>query len=66
MEVTGPDNNQYNGQFCLPQVRMPPNLSLQVGDNITIQVIETAQHGAALYSVSPNPDCMRTSAAQDC
>lgn len=50
-EVTGPNNSQYDGQFCLPQVRMPANLSLAVGDNITIQVIETAQHGAALYSV---------------
>ncbi|KAF2162821.1 hypothetical protein M409DRAFT_57883 [Zasmidium cellare ATCC 36951] len=49
-QITGPNNSEYNGQFCLPQVRMPANLSLAVGDNITIQVIETAQHGAALYS----------------
>lgn len=52
MAITGPSNNEYPGQFCLPQIGMPPNLNLQVGDNITIQVIETAQHGAALYSVS--------------
>lgn len=51
-QITGPNNSYYGGQFCLPQVRMPANLSLAVGDNITIQVIETAQHGAALYSVS--------------
>ena len=51
-QVGGPNNSEYGGQFCLPQVRMPANVSLQVGDNITIQVIETAQHGAALYSVS--------------
>lgn len=51
-EITGPNNSYYPGQFCLPQVRMPANLSLAIGQNITIQVIETAQHGAALYSVS--------------
>lgn len=52
MAIVGPSNNEYPGQFCLPQIGMPANLNLQVGDNITIQVIETAQHGAALYSVS--------------
>ena len=51
-QITGPNNSYYGGQFCLPQVGMPANLSLEVGQNITIQVIETAQHGAALYSVS--------------
>lgn len=30
---------------------MPANVTLAVGQNITIQVIEIAQHGAALYSV---------------
>ncbi|KAI7100311.1 hypothetical protein KC343_g13527, partial [Hortaea werneckii] len=49
-QITGPNNSYYGGQFCLPQVGMPANLSLEVGQNITIQVIETAQHGAALYS----------------
>lgn len=53
-QITGPTNQEYPGQFCIPQVGMPANLSLQVGDNITIQVIETAQHGAALYSVRDN------------
>lgn len=51
-QLLGPSNLEYPGQFCLPQVGMPANLSLQVGDNITLQVIETAQHGAALYNVS--------------
>lgn len=51
MAITGPSNNEYPGQFCIPQIGMPAHLDLQVGDNITIQVIETAQHGAALYSV---------------
>lgn len=50
-QLVGPNNTMYPGQVCLPQVGMPANLSLKVGDNITIQVIETAQHGAALYSV---------------
>ncbi|EME45288.1 hypothetical protein DOTSEDRAFT_71106 [Dothistroma septosporum NZE10] len=49
-QITGPSNTQYPGQFCLPQVRMPANLSLTEGTNITIQVVEAAQHGAALYS----------------
>jgi hypothetical protein len=52
MAITGPSNEEYPGQFCIPQIGMPANLDLKVGDNITIQVIETAQHGAALYSVS--------------
>jgi hypothetical protein len=51
-QLIGPDNLEYPGQFCLPQVGMPKNLDLQVGTNITIQVIELAQHGAALYNVS--------------
>lgn len=51
-QINGPSNLEYPGQFCLPQVPMPTNVSLSRGDNITIQVIETAQHGAALYSVS--------------
>jgi hypothetical protein len=51
MAITGPSNNEYPGQFCIPQIGMPAHLDLKVGDNITIQVIETAQHGAALYSV---------------
>jgi len=48
--IQGPNNQEYPGQFCIPQLGMPPNLDLQVGDNITIQVVELAQHGAALYS----------------
>lgn len=51
-QVAGPTNEQYNGTFCLPQVPLPANVSLAIGDNITIQVIELAQHGAAIYNVS--------------
>ncbi|CAK4031018.1 Hypothetical predicted protein [Lecanosticta acicola] len=69
-QVTGPNNSEYGGQFCLPQVRMPANLSLAVGDNITIQVIETAQHGAALYScvdvTLANPEDVEQVTPQNC
>nr|OQO20068.1 hypothetical protein B0A51_13999 [Rachicladosporium sp. CCFEE 5018] len=50
-QVVGPRNTEYPGSsFCIPQIGMPANLSLQIGTNITLQVIELAQHGAALYS----------------
>lgn len=51
-EITGPSNVLYNGSFCLPQVPLPVNFTAVIGNNATIQVIETAQHGAALYNVS--------------
>jgi hypothetical protein len=50
-QITGPNNNAYPGTFCLPQVPLPANVTVNIGDNATIQIIETAQHGAALYSV---------------
>ncbi|KAF1957859.1 hypothetical protein CC80DRAFT_34837 [Byssothecium circinans] len=49
-QITGPSNVQYNGSFCLPQVPLPAGFTPKVGDNATIQVIEAAQHGAALYN----------------
>ncbi|KAF2085531.1 hypothetical protein K490DRAFT_46608 [Saccharata proteae CBS 121410] len=49
-EMVGPTNNAFPGSFCLPQVGLPANISVNVGDNATIQVVEIAQHGAALYS----------------
>lgn len=63
--LEGPSNLEYPGQFCLPQVPMPVNVSLSVGDNVTIQVIELAQHGAALYSVS-DPQSARPQAQSEC
>jgi hypothetical protein len=52
-QITGPTNTEYpNSSFCLPQVPLVPNLTFNIGDNITIQVIELAQHGAAIYNVS--------------
>ncbi|KAL9005944.1 MAG: hypothetical protein Q9188_001309 [Gyalolechia gomerana] len=49
-QITGPSNQQYEGNFCLPQVPLPANYTARVGDNATIQIIELAQHGAALYN----------------
>jgi hypothetical protein len=56
-QILGPTNNEYPGQFCLPQVPMPVNLTLGVGHNVTLQIVEVAQHGAALYNVRTS--CLR-------
>lgn len=50
-QIVGPSKNPYPGTFCLPQVPLPVNASVKVGDNATIQVVETAIHGASLFSV---------------
>lgn len=49
-QITGPSKGPYPGTFCLPQVPLPANTTVNVGDNATIQVVETAIHGAALYN----------------
>jgi hypothetical protein len=49
-EIIGPSRNPWNGSFCLPQVPLPVNATVKVGDNATIQVVELAIHGAALYN----------------
>lgn len=49
-QIIGPTSQPYPGTFCLPQVPLPVNASVNIGDNATIQVIETAVHGAALYN----------------
>jgi hypothetical protein len=49
--LLGPTNELYNGSHCLPQVPMPANITFNIGDNVTIQIVEAAQHGAALYNV---------------
>lgn len=51
-EIIGPNNDFYNGSICLPHVPLPANYTAVVGNNATIQVVEAAQHGAALYNVS--------------
>jgi len=49
-QIAGPSNVEYPGTFCLPQVPLPANFTPNIGDNATIQIIEAAQHGAALYN----------------
>ncbi|KAH7358709.1 hypothetical protein B0T11DRAFT_330471 [Plectosphaerella cucumerina] len=49
-QILGPSKNPYPGTVCLPQLAMPKNVTVKAGDNATIQVIELAMHGAALYS----------------
>ena len=51
-EIVGPTDTLYNGSVCLPQVPLPANYTPKIGDNATIQVVEAAQHGAALMNVS--------------
>lgn len=54
-QIIGPTRNPYPGTVCLPQVPLPVNASVKAGDNATIQVVELALHGAALYSVRFRP-----------
>ena len=55
-QITGPSRDAYPGSFCLRQVPLPVNATewagLKPGDNVTIQVIQVALHGASLYNVS--------------
>jgi hypothetical protein len=53
-QIVGPTNNPYPGTVCLPQVPLPANISVSPGDYATIQLVETAKHGAALYNVCPS------------
>ncbi|KAM0545926.1 hypothetical protein ACHAO7_008061 [Fusarium culmorum] len=50
-QILGPTNNPFPGTICLPQVPLPKNTTVKAGDKATIQVVELAIHGAALYSV---------------
>ena len=52
-QLLGPSNSPYPGTVCLPQVPLPKGAVVRAGDEATIQVVEQAQHGAALYSVCP-------------
>ncbi|KAJ4146999.1 hypothetical protein LMH87_001552 [Akanthomyces muscarius] len=49
-QIIGPTNNPYPGTVCLTQIPLPVGANVKAGDEATIQVVETAQHGAALYS----------------
>lgn len=48
--ILGPTKGPYPGTICLPQVPIPPGVNPKAGDKATIQVVELAQHGAALFS----------------
>jgi hypothetical protein len=52
-QILGPTKQPYPGTVCLPQVPLPANASVKAGDLATIQLVELAVHGAALYSVCP-------------
>ena len=54
-QITAPTNEPYNSSFCLPQIGMPANAAARVGDNATIQIIESTIHGASLYTVLLSP-----------
>ncbi|KAI0873274.1 hypothetical protein GGS24DRAFT_402414 [Hypoxylon argillaceum] len=49
-QILGPSNGPYPGTVCLPQVPLPTNWTMNPGDNATLQVVEIAAHGAALFS----------------
>ncbi|KAK3185544.1 hypothetical protein K4F52_005642 [Lecanicillium sp. MT-2017a] len=49
-QILGPTNNPYPGTVCLTQLPLPVGANVKAGDLATIQIVETAQHGAALYS----------------
>lgn len=72
-QIHGPNNDAYPGlQVCLPQVPLPANYHNKIGDNATIQVILSAQHGAALYScvditfADPHDPGIQTVTPQNC
>lgn len=50
IELVGPTNEPYPGTWCFPQLPLPANKTVQVGDNATIQIIEVAKHGASLFN----------------
>lgn len=49
-QITGPSRDPFPGSFCFPDLPLPKNASVKVGDNATIQVIQVALHGASLYN----------------
>lgn len=53
--IDGPTNSEYQDGVCLQHVPLPTGVTVKPGDNATIQVVEAAKHGAALYSVSHLP-----------
>ncbi|KAF3798852.1 hypothetical protein GCG54_00008310 [Colletotrichum gloeosporioides] len=50
--LTGPTNEAYDGTVCLPHVPLPRSVEPKEGDLATIQVVQAARHGGALFSAS--------------
>ncbi|KAI8201526.1 hypothetical protein K4K52_007133 [Colletotrichum sp. SAR 10_76] len=48
--LTGPTNDAYDGTVCLPHVPLPRSVEPREGDLATIQVVQAARHGGALFS----------------
>jgi len=46
----GPSNSPFPGTTCFPNVSLPDDAPAKAGDNATIQIVLSAQHGAALFS----------------
>jgi hypothetical protein len=51
-EITGPTNQPYPGTVCLPSISLPAGMAPKNGDLATIQLVQAAKHGAALFNVS--------------
>lgn len=49
-QITAPSRDPFPGHFCLPDLPLPRNATVKVGDNATVQVIQVALHGASLYN----------------
>ena len=49
-QLVGPTKDEYFSSVCFPQVPLPVNATVNIGDNATIQVVEATLHGASLYS----------------
>ncbi|KAL7788200.1 hypothetical protein V8C37DRAFT_240995 [Trichoderma ceciliae] len=48
--MIGPSNNPFPGTICLDKVSTPTDIGIKAGVNATIQILLSAQHGAALFS----------------
>ncbi|KAF3026428.1 hypothetical protein E8E14_011367 [Neopestalotiopsis sp. 37M] len=48
--IEGPTNAEYHDGVCLDRVPLPANVTVRPGDNATVQIVQAAKHGAALYS----------------
>lgn len=52
----GANQSTWPGQVCIPQLGMPAGMVFEVGDNITIQVVQVGADGRAVYSVGAAGD----------